>query len=138
MRHHIPVELFHGTAGTAITKYVGLGRDCNLVGVLLVGAAITQDGSNFVDFNVFAANGSTLLWNRDTDTGSDGSTVAGTVYGKSPDATLAAEVAFEAGYGASAQLTKDQRFTVSAIKSGSGVATDVVLTLIIEDGRDYS
>ena len=137
MRHYIPVDL-SGAAGTDVVQRVSLGRNVKLLGVLLVGEAITGHASNFVDFNVFAADGSTLLWNRDTDSGNDGSTVAGTVYGVSPDETLTAEVAFESGYGANDSLTHSQAFKVSAIHSGTGAVVKSILTLILEDGRSYS
>lgn len=137
MRKLLTVDL-SGAAGTDTTRFIGVGRTAVLLGVLLCGEAITGHATNIVDFNVFAADGSTLLWNRDTLTAGDGALVSGTLYGVSPDGTLSAPVPFESGIGGAMGLTLDQTFKVSAVHSGSGQAVSAVLTLIIDDGRDYS
>ena len=124
-------------AGTDGIYYASIGRKVRLRGVLLTAnVAATGHASNFVDVNVFASNASTLVWNRDTDSGSDGTLAAGTIEGLSPDASVDTAVTFETAVGDLMDYEATEPIKVTTVNSASGVALDAELVLILEHARD--
>ena len=134
-RLFLPVPL-DGDGSGSISRYVSAGEKVKLVGVLFTGESITGNGTNFLDFNVKGPDGSTLLWNRDTNSGGDGTYTGGTVAGVHPDGTTLGEaVAFEAGAGQQMTCEAAEAFLVDAVPSGTGAAHRVTMTLILDRQR---
>ena len=121
-------------ASTTEARYVGFGRKVRLLGVILIAnAATAADADDYLDVNVFGPDGTTLLWNRDTDSAGDGALVAGTVEGTAHDADPDTTVAFESGVGAQLYCDEDEAFLVNVVTTGpAGAAIDADILLIAE------
>lgn len=79
---------------------------------------IVGHASNYRDFNVFGSDGSTLAYNRDTNSGGDGSMTAGAGEAVTQESGLGTNARFTSTAAAPAEVKVD------TVESASGVAVD--------------
>jgi len=127
-----------GLAGAAIDISRTLGRPVEVLGVAGVSeAGISDHASNYVKFQLYGNDGTTLAWEYSTQTAAEGALAARDTVGNDPNpygSSPGSDQDWEAGLDQSKlKYGANQPIRVAADHQGTGQVSDFQLTVFYRD-----